>query len=141
MDRTQHRLAHTNGKTTEEEERIATAIVQSAHLVHRALGPGLLESVYEKCLCHELKKAGFDCRTQVPVPITYDGVFFDKAFEMDLLVGNRVVCELKSVERPHPVHDAQLLSHLKLTKLTLGFLINFNVPLIKDGIKRIVSTP
>jgi GxxExxY protein len=121
-----------------EEERIATAVVHAAYLVHKALGPGLLESIYEACLCHELSKAGFVCKRQVPVPIVYDGLRFDEGFRLDVLVEDRIVCELKAVDKPHPVHEAQLLSHLKLTSRKLGLLINFNVPLIREGIKRIV---
>ena len=122
-----------------EEERIATAVVHAAYLVHKALGPGLLERIYEACLCHELSKAGFECKRQVPVPILYDGLCFDEGFRLDVLVEDRIVCELKAVDKPHPVHEAQLLSHLKLTCRNLGLLINFNVPLVRDGIKRIVS--
>jgi GxxExxY protein len=122
----------------ESDEQIATAVVDAALKVHRALGPGLLESVYEICLAHELRKRGFNVRRQEPVPIIYDGLRFEEAFRFDLLINERVVCEIKSVLEMHPVFTAQILSHLKLMKLRLGFLINFNVPLIKDGIQRLV---
>ena len=121
-----------------EEERIARAIVDAAHAVHKSLGPGLLESVYEVCFCHELGKRGLSYRRQVAVPIVYDGLTFEEGFRLDVLVEERVVCELKAVETMHPVYTAQLLTQLKLTGKRLGFLINFNVPLIKQGIKRYV---
>ena len=123
-----------------DEERIATAIVHAAYLVHRELGPGLLESVYEACFCHELSKAHLDHKRQVPVPLIYDGLRFEEGFRVDVLVEGRVICELKSVEKIHPVHEAQLMSHLRLTRRGLGFLINFNVPVIRNGIKRMVMS-
>jgi GxxExxY protein len=121
-----------------EEERIASSIVHSSLLVHKALGPGLLESAYEICLAHELRKAGFTIRRQDPVPLVYDNLRFEEAFRFDLLVHERVLCEIKSVDEVHPVCLAQLLTYLKLMNLRLGFLINFNVPLIKDGIQRVI---
>ncbi len=121
-----------------EEERIASAIVHSSLLVHKALGPGLLESAYEICLAHELRKAGFTIRRQDPVPLVYDNFRFEEAFRFDLLVDERVLCEIKSVDEVHPVCLAQLLTYLKLMNLRLGFLINFNVPLIKEGIQRVI---
>ncbi len=121
-----------------EEERIAKGVVAAAFAVHSALGPGLLESVYEVCFCHELAKRGLSFRRQVPVPIVYDGVQFDEGLRLDVLVEEKVICELKVVEVMHPVFTAQLLAHLKLTGKRLDFLINFNVPVIKDGIKRVV---
>lgn len=123
---------------SEREEQIATAIVESAYAVHRELDPGLLESIYEICFCHELAKRGLPFQRQVDLPIVYDGITFDEGLRLDVLVDGLVICELKSVESLHPVFQAQLLSHLKLTKRRLGFLINFNVPLIKHGIKRVV---
>lgn len=123
---------------SEREEKIATAIVESAYAVHRELGPELLESIYEICFCHELAKRGLPFQRQVDLPIVYDGITFDEGLRLDVLVDGLVICELKSVESLHPVFQAQLLSHLKLTKRRLGFLINFNVPLIKHGIKRVV---
>jgi len=121
-----------------EEERIARKIVEAAYAVHSALGPGLLESVYEICFCHELAKSGLSYRRQVVVPIVYDGITFDEGLRLDVLVEELVICELKAVETMHPVFMAQMLTYLKLTGKRLGFLINFNVPLIKQGIKRVI---
>jgi GxxExxY protein len=121
-----------------KEEHIAQVIVAAAYAVHSSLGPGLLESIYEICFCHELTKRGLSHRRQVVVPITYDGITFDEGLRLDVLVDDLVVCELKAVESTKPVYLAQLLTQLKLTKKRLGFLINFNVPLIKQGIKRVV---
>jgi GxxExxY protein len=122
----------------EEVERVATAIVDAAYAVHSALGPGLLENVYEVCFCHELAKRDLSYRRQVVVPIVYDGIRFDEGLRLDVLVEESVVCELKAVDTVLRVHTAQLLTQLKLTEKRLGFLINFNVPLIKHGIKRLV---
>ncbi len=124
--------------TTPEDERIAGCIVDAAIKVHKTLGPGLLEHVYEVCLCHELRKRGFKCERQVAVPITYDGIVFDEGFRVDLLVEDRVVCELKAVDKENPVWKAQLLSYLRMLDRRLGFIINFNVPLLKDGIRRMI---
>jgi GxxExxY protein len=123
---------------SDEEERIAKAVVGAAYAVHSTLGPGLLENVYEVCFCHELSKRGLSYRRQVVVPIVYDGITFDEGLRLDVLVEDLVICELKAVERMNPVYLAQILTQLKLTGKRLGFLINFNVPLIKRGIKRVV---
>ena len=123
---------------SEEEERIGKAVVNAAYKVHKELGPGLLEKVYEVCMTHVLTEAGFDVRRQVEVPITFEGLVLENALRLDLLVNNLVICELKAVEIVNPVWTAQIISHLRLSKRRLGYLINFNVPLIKDGIKRIV---
>ena len=123
---------------SDREEEIASAIVEAAYVVHKDLGPGLLERIYEVCLCHELSKRGFHLEQQVDLPISYDGIVFDEGLRLDVLVDNLVICELKAVDEMNPVWQAQLLSHLKLTGKRLGFLINFNVPLIKDGIKRLI---
>jgi GxxExxY protein len=123
---------------SDEEERIARDIVASAYVVHSALGLGLLENVYEVCFCHELTKQGLSFRRQVVVPIVYDGITFDEGLRLDVLVEELVICELKAVEIMHPVFLAQLLTQLKLAGKRLGFLINFNVPLIKQGIKRVI---
>ena len=123
---------------SEKEERIATGIVDAAYVLHRALGPGLLEKVYEVCFCHELCKRGLKFLRQVDIPITYDGMTFDEGLRLDVLVEELVICELKAVDQVNPVWEAQILSHLKLTGRRLGFLINFNAPLIRDGIRRIV---
>ena len=122
----------------EEVDNIGEGIVDSAFAVHKALGPGLLEQVYEICFCHELKKHGFSFKRQVPVPVTYDGIEMSAALRLDILVNNLVICEIKTVEHLQPVHTAQLLTYLKLADLRLGYLINFNVPLIKKGIHRII---
>jgi GxxExxY protein len=123
---------------TEREEEIGNWIVDSAFNVHKALGPGLLERIYETCLCHELTKRGLEVQRQVPVPIRYDGMEFDEGLRLEMLVAGLVICELKAVDKPHPVWEAQLLSYLRLTNRRLGYLINFNVPLIRDGIQRII---
>ncbi len=123
---------------SDKEEQIATAIVSSAFAVHSALGPGLLENVYEVCLCHELTKRGLSFRRQVVVPIVYDGITFQEGLRLDLLVEDLVICELKAAESMNVVFQAQLLTYLKLTGKRLGFLINFNVPLIKNGLKRVI---
>ena len=125
-------------KITGKEELIAEKIVEAAYKVHKALGPGLLERVYEVCFCHELKMAGLSYRKQVDIPIKYDGIDFDEGLRIDVLVEDVVICELKAVDEMNPVYMAQVLSYLKLTGKRLGFLINFNVPVIKNGIKRVV---
>ncbi len=123
---------------TQREESIAKKIVDAAFAVHKALGPGLLERVYEVCFCHELTKRGLKYLRQVNIPIIYDGLVFDEGLRLDVLVEDLIICELKAVNEVNPVWEAQLLSHLKLTGKRLGFLINFNVPLIKNGINRII---
>jgi len=120
------------------EEDIARNVVNAAYRVHRRLGPGLLERVYEVCFCHELGKLGLSYVRQVDIPIVYDGIVFDEGLRLDVLVEDLVVCELKAVDELNPVWEAQVLSHLKLTGKRLGFLINFNVELIKHGIRRFV---
>ncbi|MEQ9414567.1 MAG: GxxExxY protein [Cyclobacteriaceae bacterium] len=123
---------------SDNEERIGKAIVNAAYQVHSQLGPGLLEKVYEVCLTHELRKVDMLVARQVDIPIQYDGIQFDEGLRLDLLVENKVVVEIKAVDQVNQVWQAQVLSHLKLTGLRLGYLINFNVPLIKNGIKRII---
>jgi GxxExxY protein len=123
---------------SEQDELIGAAIVNAAFQVHKELGPGLLEKVYEVCFCHILTKNGFDVKRQVEIPITFDGIYFNEGLKLDVLVNDRVICELKAIEIVNPVWEAQLLSHLKLTGKKLGYLINFNVPIIKKGIKRMV---
>ncbi len=122
----------------DEAEQVGAEVVDAAFRVHSALGPGLLESVYEVCLRHELQKRGLQVQSQVSLPITYDGLQFDAGFRLDLVVNGCVLLELKAVEELLPVHEAQLLTYLKLSGMRLGFLINFNVPVIKSGIKRMV---
>jgi GxxExxY protein len=121
-----------------ETEMIAKLVVDAAFEVHKNLGPGLLESVYEVCLCHELKKRGVAFRRQLSLPVIYDGDQLDAGLRLDILAGEMVIVELKAVEKHNPLFEAQLLTYLKLTGHRLGLLINFNVALIKDGIKRIV---
>jgi GxxExxY protein len=121
---------------TEKQEEIATKIVHAAYTVHRKLGPGLLEKIYEVCLEHELKKAGLKVDRQVNIPIVYDGISFEEGLRLDLLIEKQVIIELKAVEQMYTVWEAQLISYLKLMNLKLGFLINFNVPIIKQGIHR-----
>ncbi len=123
---------------TSEEERIGSAIVNAAFKVHKELGPGLLEKVYEVCLTHELRKEEYEVVRQVEIPIQYDGIVFEEGLRLDLLIERKIIIEIKAVDQVNPVWQAQVLSHLKLTNLRLGYLINFNVPLIKQGIKRFV---
>ncbi len=123
---------------SKKEEDIATKIVDAAYCVHKELGPGLLEKIYEVCFCHELTKRNLAYQRQVEVPIVYDGIKFDEGFRLDVLVEDLIICELKAVDNVNPVWEAQILSHLKLTGKRLGFLINFNNKYIKDGIKRII---
>jgi GxxExxY protein len=121
-----------------ETNRLAGEVVDAAFKVHSTLGPGLLESVYEICLAHELSKRGLKIQTQVPFPIVYDDVRLEAGLRIDLVIENQLIVEIKAVETMLPVFAAQILTYLKLTKLRLGFLINFNVSRIKDGIKRII---
>ncbi len=123
---------------SKREESIGEKIVDAAFTVHRVLGPGLLEKVYEVCFCHELSKRDLNYQRQVDLPVTYDGMTFDEGLRLDVLVEDLIICELKAVDKMNPVGQAQILSHLRLTGKRLGFLINFNVPLIKTGIKRII---
>jgi GxxExxY protein len=115
------------------------AVVAAAMTVHSALGPGLLESTYEACLKHELLKSGLKVASQVMLPVHYDGVAIDAGYRIDLLVEDAVVIELKSVEKVVPIHEAQLLTYLKLSGKRLGLLLNFNVLHMKDGITRIAN--
>lgn len=119
-------------------EKTATQVVDSAFKVHKSLGPGLMESVYEECMCYELSQRGIPFQRQVRLPIVYDGRRLESGLRLDLLVNRTIVVELKAVEQMLPVFEAQLLSYLRLSALRLGFLINFNVPLIKQGIKPII---
>ena len=125
-------------KLLAQEEEIGRAIVNAAFAVHKHLGPGLLERVYEACMTHELRKAGFGVARQIVIPIHYDGLTFEEGLRLDLLIDNKVLVEIKAVEIINPLWHAQVLSHLKLTGLRLGYLINFDVPLIREGIKRFV---
>ena len=122
----------------EELNEISGQIIGSAIEVHRALGPGLLETAYEACLAYELFQRGLAVERQKHLPITYKTVELDAAYRLDLLVERRVVVELKAVEQVYPIHKTQLLTYLKLSGLKLGLLINFNVKVLKDGIDRVI---
>lgn len=121
----------------EDKNELSGLIVDGAFQVHKKLGPGLLESIYEEALCYELKKKQLNFIRQQSLPVPYDDIFLDTQFRLDLIVENEIIVELKCVERLIPLYEAQLLTYLKITKLRLGLIFNFNVPLIKDGIKRI----
>lgn len=122
-----------------ELERIATEIVDAIFRVHSKTGAGLLESVYVACLAYELTKRGLRVRREVVVPIQYDGIKLDEGFRIDLLVEEKIIIEVKAVDKLHPVFIAQTLTYLKLTNLRLAFLVNFNVAAIRQGIKRLIS--
>jgi len=107
--------------------------------IHKAIGPGLLESAYEECLCHELRLAGLGFERQKPLPVSYKGVKLDCGYRIDLVVEGKLIVELKTVQELLPIHEAQLLTYLKLSGLAVGLLINFNVPVLRRGIKRIVN--
>jgi len=119
-----------------EHEDLTRTIIGAAISVHRALGPGLLESSYEECLCHELSVQGIRFERQRPMPIKYKGVFLDCGYRIDLVVDGTVVVELKSVEKVLPIHEAQLLTYMRLGAYGVGLLMNFNVPVLKDGVVR-----
>jgi GxxExxY protein len=131
-------MNHQDTKTPRgvEVDSVATQIVDAAYKVHTAPGPGLLESVYEACLAHELHRRGLSFERQVVLPVEYEGLKLQTGLRLDLVVGGLVVVEVKAVDILLPVHKAQLLTYLKLSGHSLGFLINFNVPVIKEGIKR-----
>jgi GxxExxY protein len=116
--------------------RTTTAILSAAHRVHGALGPGLLERVYHSCLCHELGRAGIPFQSEKLLPVRYDGLVIDVGYCVDLIVEDRVIVEVKSVDQIHPLHEAQLLSYLRLSGLRVGLLLNFNVKYLGDGITR-----
>src|SRR5690348_15035479 len=134
-----HGDAETQSRSLPEEVNDLTGeIVDAAFKVHSALGPGLLESIYEACMVHELEKRGLEVTRQLEAPVEYDGRRLDSGLRLDLLVAGTAVVELKAVEQVLPVHKAQLLSYLRLTRCPVGLLINFHVPLIEDGIQRMV---
>ena len=122
-----------------EIEATARQIVHSAIKVHKALGPGLLESVYQKCLAYELGKVGLKIACEVSLPVKYEEINVDLGFRVDMLVNDLVIVENKTVEKLAPIHEAQLLTYLKLSQLKLGFLLNWNEILMKDGIRRMVN--
>ena len=136
-------MNHQDAKTPRSDDNadsrddlIAREVVDAAFKIHRALGPGLLESVYEACMTIELRKRGLSFATQVALPVTYEGETIEPAFRIDLFVEAKVIVELKAVEKVLPIHEAQLLTYIKLSGCRLGLLINFNSVLIKHGIKR-----
>jgi GxxExxY protein len=126
------------GPVSARAEAVAAEIIDAAIKIHKALGPGLLESVYEACLCYELSKRGVPFRRQVDMPVRYEEVYMETGFRVDVLADECVVAELKSAAAIIPIHEAQLLTHLKLANIRLGLILNFNVPLMKQGIKRMV---
>jgi GxxExxY protein len=121
---------------TLREQELTEAIIGAAMEVHRALGPGLLESAYEACLVHELALRGLRVRNQVPLPLVYKGLQLECGYRIDVLVEDRVVIEIKAVEALNPIHEAQLITYLKLSGIPVGLVINFCVPVLKDGIMR-----
>ena len=123
---------------TERENWLAGQVVDIAICIHKALGPGLLESIYERCFCYELEKRNIAFEKQKTVKLRYDNLIIEEGLRIDILVDGLVVVELKAQEYYHPVWEAQLLSYLKLSNNRLGLIINFNVPLMKEGIKRMV---
>jgi len=134
-----HRDTKTQREAISEElNALSRKVVDAAFQVHKNLGPGLLESVYEACLCHELKKREIPFQKQASLPIIYDGLEIEAGLRIDLWIDKKLIVELKAVEHLHDVHQAQLMTYMKLTNTRLGLLINFNVPVIKQGIKRIV---
>jgi len=125
--------------TPTELNEITSKILEFSIKVHKSLGPGMLEGAYEICLMHELVRHGFKVERQKKLPIVYDGIRLDAGYRLDLLVNDSVIVEVKAVERLHPVHEAQLLSYLRMTDVKLGLLINFNMKLLRDGVKRVVN--
>lgn len=123
----------------EEDDRLAALVVDACVKTHQQLGPGLLESVYERVLAHELETRGCAVSRQVAIPITYEGMTFEEGFRIDLLVNRQLIVELKSIEVVHPVHKKQLLTYLRLSGLKLGLLVNFGEALMKTGIHRIIN--
>lgn len=123
----------------EDVERLATAVVDALYTVHRGLGPGLLESAYQACLAHELRRRGVAVRCEVLLPVRYDGLVIDAGYRIDMLVEETILLENKAVLALAPVLEAQLLTYLKLSGLRLGFLVNWNVPRIREGIRRLVN--
>lgn len=127
--------------TNLELNRLTEKIIGAAIEVHRHLGPGLLESAYETCLVYELERLGLRVERQKPLPLIYKEIHLDQGYRLDLLVENKIIVELKVVEKLTPVHEAQILSYLKFSGCPLGLLINFNVKLLKNGVRRFIMTP
>jgi GxxExxY protein len=126
-----------HGDTKTQSNALTEAVIGAAIEVHRALGPGLLESAYETCLCHELGLRHIHFQRQLELPVVYKGMPLDAGYRLDIVVERQLILELKAVDRLMPVHEAQLLTYLKLANLHVGLLLNFNVPALKDGIRRI----
>ena len=135
----ERKISHRGDAETQRENQLTEKIIGCAIEVHKALGPGLLESAYEECLCYELTRNSIPFRRQVPLPVVYKGINLDCGYRLDVLVNDLVIVELKTVEKLLSIHDAQLLTYLKLYQRPLGLLMNFNVPVLKDGIKRLVN--
>jgi GxxExxY protein len=127
------------GAETQSFREITERVIGACIEIHRQLGPGLLESVYEECLCYELSVLGIRFERQKSLPVKYKNVNLDCGYRLDLVIEGKIILELKTVEQLLPIHEAQLLTYLKLSGLTLGLLINFNVPVLKNGIKRIAN--
>ena len=123
-----------------ELNNISAEIIACAMRVHRALGPGLLEKAYHQCLVHELKKSGLQVEVEKQMPLVYDGISVDTGYRIDLIVENKIIVELKAVESLNEIHIAQTLTYMKLSNCELGLIINFNVTLLKQGIKRLINT-
>ena len=128
-----------NAKSRDELNEISGKIIEYSINVHKELGPGMLEGAYEICLMHELVRNGLSVERQVLLPIQYQGIKLDDGYRIDLLVENSVIIELKAIDRLLPVHEAQLLSYLRMSELRVGLLINFNVRLLRDGVRRVVN--
>ena len=127
------------GAETQSFRGVTEQVIGACIEIHRQLGPGLLESAYEECLCYELSMRKLSFERQKPLPVKYKGVNLDCGYRLDLVVEDRIVVELKTVEEILPIHEAQLLTNLKISRLSLGLLINFHVPVLKEGIKRIAN--
>ena len=131
-----HRDTEAQRKPMYHEKELTDKIIACAIEVHRNLGPGLLESAYEECLCHELKLNGVSFERQMNLPLEYKGIKLDCGYRMDIVVDNKVIVELKCVDQIAPVHEAQLLTYLRLSRLRIGLIFNFNTSVLKDGIRR-----
>ena len=137
--RVQNEGSREDAKARRDVEEVASLVVDVAFHLHRDLGPGLLETVYEAVLAHQLAQQGLKVERQKPIPICYQGIELNEGFRLDLLVDGQLIVELKSVENLHPVHPKQLLTYLRLMELPLGLLINFGAPLLKSGLQRVVN--
>jgi GxxExxY protein len=124
---------------SKDTNKLTGEVIGAAIEVHKTLGPGLLESAYEECLCHELELRGIHYERQKELPIEYKGVKLDCGYRLDIVVEESLILELKACERLEPIHEAQLLTYLKMTGIEVGLLINFNIPILRDGIRRLVN--